>query len=276
MGETYCDRTVCEYLPDVKGYFSTIIDISMEEIRYGRYTTAGLYESIPGEVLKLRIERMKSYRQQRRLRRGISVSVLFGMIILSATTVFASGIGFVKKLLIIMFVSVIYVTNLNIHNDKIADETREEINVGTEGDIKDQKAKYRMYDKTRIKKCMIKNERLKENDGKPFTWKIKPKERIETKEGHLKKNAKIGIVGIDVGSETHYARACVYAFGIQWLPAEKHGVVKEEHPETHIAIGIIDEDGEETYIENGVKSEAKPKKKSQVLKVKKMDDIECL
>lgn len=33
-GETYCDRTVCEYLPDVKGLFSTIIDISMEEIRY--------------------------------------------------------------------------------------------------------------------------------------------------------------------------------------------------------------------------------------------------
>ena len=113
----------------------------MEEIRYGRYTTAGVYES--KEVLKLRMERMKSYRQQRRLRRGISVSVLFGMIILSAATVFASGIGFVKAY------------------DKIADETREEINVGTEGDIKDQKAKYRMYDKTRIKKCMIKNERLK-------------------------------------------------------------------------------------------------------------------
>ena len=118
------------------------------------------------EVLKLRMERMKSYRQQRRLRRGISVSVLFGMIILSAATVFASGIGFVKAY------------------DKIADETREEINVGTEGDIKEKKAKYRMYDKTRIKKCMIKNERLKENDGKPFTWKIKPKERIETKEGY--------------------------------------------------------------------------------------------
>ncbi len=114
---------------------------------------------------------MKSYRQQRRLRRGISVSVLFGMIILSAATVFASGIGFVKTY------------------DKIADETREEINVGTEGDIKDQKAKYRMYDKTsqNIKKCMIKNERLKEIIGKPFTWKIKPKERIETKEGCLKK-----------------------------------------------------------------------------------------
>ena len=205
-GETYCDRTVCEYLPDVKGYFSTIIDISMEEIRYGRYTTAGLYES--KEVLKLRMERMKSYRQQRRLRRGISVSVLFGMIILSATTVFASGIGFVKAY------------------DKIADETREEINVGTEGDIKDQKAKYRMYDKTRIKKCMIKNERLKENDGKPFTWKIKPKERIETKEGHLKKGTCVQVA------------ACM---GFE-----------EEHPETHIAIGIIDEDGEETYIENGV------------------------
>ena len=205
-GETYCDRTVCEYLSDVKGYFSTIIDISMEEIRYGRYTTAGLYES--KEVLKLRMERMKSYRQQRRLRRGISVSVLFGMIILSAATVFASGIGFVKAY------------------DKIADETREEINVGTEGDIKDQKAKYRMYDKTRIKKCMIKNERLKENDGKPFTWKIKPKERIETKEGHLKKGTCVQVA------------ACM---GFE-----------EEHPETHIAIGIIDEDGEETYIENGV------------------------
>ena len=101
----------------------------MEEIRYGRYTTAGLYES--KEVLKLRMERMKSYRQQRRLRRGISVSVLFGMIILSATTVFASGIGFVKAY------------------DKIADETREEINVGTEGDIKDQKQSI---------ECMIKPE----------------------------------------------------------------------------------------------------------------------
>ncbi len=31
-----------------------------------------------------------------------------------------------------------------------------------------------------------KNERLKENDGKPFTWKIKPKERIETKRGIFK------------------------------------------------------------------------------------------
>ena len=215
-GETYCDRTVCEYLPDVKGYFSTIIDISMEEIRYGRYTTAGLYES--KEVLKLRMERMKSYRQQRRLRRGISVSVLFGMIILSAATVFASGIGFVKAY------------------DKIADETREEINVGTEGDIKEKKAKYRMYDKTRIKKCMIKNERLKENDGKPFTWKIKPKERIETKEGYLNKGTYVDIA------------ACM---GFE-----------EEHPETHIAIGIVDEDGEETYIENGVNLVS-------VLKVKK-------
>ncbi len=73
---------------------------------------------------------------------------------------------------------------------------------------------------------MIKNERLKENDGKPFTWKIKPKERIETKEGHLKK-----------GTYVHIA-ACM---GFE-----------EEHPETHIAIGIVDEDGEETYIENGV------------------------
>ena len=96
---------------------------------------------------------------------------------------------------------------------------REEINVGTEGDIKDQKAKYRMYDKTRIKKCMIKNERLKENDGKPFTWKIKPKERIETKEGHLKKGTCVQVA------------ACM---GFE-----------EEHPETHIAIGIIDEDGDE-------------------------------
>ena len=37
---------------------------------------------------------------------------------------------------------------------------------------------------------------------------------------------------------------------------------EEEHPETHIAIGIIDEDGEETYIENGVNLVS-------VLKVKK-------
>ena len=42
---------------------------------------------------------------------------------------------------------------------------------------------------------------------------------------------------------------------------------EEEHPETHIAIGIIDEDGEETYIENGVKS-GKPLKGK-----KKMDGI---
>ena len=70
------------------------------------------------------------------------------------------------------------------------------------------------------------NERLKENDGKPFTWKIKPKERIETKEGHLKKGTCVQVA------------ACM---GFE-----------EEHPETHIAIGIIDEDGEETYIENGV------------------------
>ena len=82
------------YNTSAYGSFAYVYDIFMEEIRYGRYTTAGLYES--KEVLKLRMERMKSYRQQRRLRRGISVSVLFGMIILSATTVFASGIGFVK------------------------------------------------------------------------------------------------------------------------------------------------------------------------------------
>ena len=100
-------------------------------------------------------------------------------------------------------------------------------------------AKYRMYDKTRIKKCMIKNERLKENDGKPFTWKIKPKERIETKEGHLKKGTCVQVA------------ACM---GFE-----------EEHPETHIAIGIIDEDGEETYIENGVNlvSDLKVKKSGQ-------------
>ena len=40
---------------------------------------------------------------------------------------------------------------------------------------------------------------------------------------------------------------------------------EEEHPETHIAIGIIDEDGEETYIENGVNlvSDLKVKKSGQ-------------
>ena len=210
-GETYCDRTVCEYLPDVKGYFSTIIDISMEEIRYGRYTTAGLYES--KEVLKLRMERMKSYRQQRRLRRGISVSVLFGMIILSATTVFASGIGFVKAY------------------DKIADETREEINVGTEGDIKDQKAKYRMYDKTRIKKCMIKNERLKENDGKPFTWKIKPKERIETKEGYLNKGTYVDIAACMGFEEEHPDMVVNFA-------AESHVDRSIENPEVFLDTNI--------------------------------------
>lgn len=37
---------------------------------------------------------------------------------------------------------------------------------------------------------------------------------------------------------------------------------EEEHPETHIAIGIVHEDGEETYIENGVNLVS-------VLKVKK-------
>ena len=37
---------------------------------------------------------------------------------------------------------------------------------------------------------------------------------------------------------------------------------EEEHPEIHIAIGIVDEDGEETYIENGVNLVS-------VLKVKK-------
>ncbi len=83
---------------------------------------------------------------------------------------------------------------------------------------------------------MIKNERLKENDGKPFTWKIKPKERIETKEGYLNKGTDVDIA------------ACM---GFE-----------EEHPETHIAIGIVDEDGEETYIENGVNLVS-------VLKVKK-------
>ena len=218
-GETYCDRTACEYLTDVKGYFSTIIDISMEEIRYGRYTTAGLYES--KEVLKLRMERMKSYRQQRRLRKEISVSIVFGIIILSTVTVFATGIGFVRAY------------------DKIANETRKEINVGTEGDIKEKKARYRMYDKTRIKKCRIQNEIPKEDNGRSFTWEIKPKERIETKEGCLKKGTCVQI------------SACM---GFE-----------EEHPETHIAIGIVHEDGEETYIANGINlvSDLKVKKGGQ-------------
>ncbi len=82
--------------------------------------------------------------------------------------------------------------------------------------------------KTRIKKCMIKNERLKENDGKPFTWKIKPKERIETKEGYLNKETDVDIA------------ACM---GFE-----------EEHPETHIAIGIVDEDGEENLYREWGKS----------------------
>ena len=44
---------------------------------------------------------------------------------------------------------------------------------------------------------------------------------------------------------------------------------EEEHPETHIAIGIIDEDGEETYIENGVNLVSDLKGK------KEMDSIGC-
>lgn len=87
-----------------------------------------------------------------------------------------------------------------------------------------------------------KNERLKENDGKPFTWKIKPKERIETKEGYLKKG-------------TYVQVSAIMGF-------------KEEHPETHIAIGIVHENGEETYIANGTHL-------GSDLEIKKMDDIGC-
>ena len=74
-----------------------------------------------------------------------------------------------------------------------------------------------------------------------FTWKIKPKRKNRNKRGTLKKGTCVQVA------------ACM---GFE-----------EEHPETHIAIGIIDEDGEETYIENGVNLVS-------VLKVKKkMDDI---
>ena len=37
-GETYCDRTVCEYLPDVKGYFSTIFTKSITSPGFEKIT----------------------------------------------------------------------------------------------------------------------------------------------------------------------------------------------------------------------------------------------
>ena len=49
---------------------------------------------------------------------------------------------------------------------------------------------------------------------------------------------------------------------LQLKTEQEKKIFEEEHPETHIAIGIVDEDGEETYIENGVNLVS-------VLKVKK-------
>ena len=78
--------------------------------------------------------------------------------------------------------------------------------------------------KPESKSAMIKNERLKENDGNHY-MEDQAEERIETKEGYLKKG-------------TYVQVSAIMGF-------------KEEHPETHIAIGIVHENGEETYIANG-------------------------
>ena len=171
----------------------------------------GLCEN--SELLVLRMKRMQSYLNQKPLKRITAVSLILIILGISSITVAASTIGFAK--------GYVYVADQTMDEESVI-ETEKVIDYKI-----DRKEKIRSQKREGIE--VIKQGAIipDVNDAGILDLKLKAKERIETKKKYIdKKKGKEIEISVSTGLE-------------------------EDHVSKKIAIGIIEPNGKERYIEEG-------------------------
>lgn len=167
--ETHCDMEVSRYISSMKEYFSTIIQIAVEEKDNNAYMI-GLCEG--AQLLVVRMQRMEIYLEKKPLRRTVTVIIGMLVITLSSVTVIASTKGFAN--------GYEWVAN------KTASKEAEVII-----NKKDYIEKQRKYNQN--KKIVTKEEILKPGTMEPIVWDIPSQQRAQTKSFYLQKGDNINI-----------------------------------------------------------------------------------
>ena len=164
-----------------------------------------------GELLVLRMKRMQSYLNKKPLKRITAVSLMLIIFGISSITVAASTIGFAK--------GYVYVADQTMDEESVI-ETEKVIDYKI-----DRKEKIRSQKREGIE--VIKQGAIipDVNDAGILDLKLKAKERIETKKKYIDKK-KGNEISVSTGLE-------------------------EDHVSKKIAIGIIEPNGKERYIEEG-------------------------
>jgi len=167
--ETHCDMEVSRYISSMKEYFSTIIQIAVEEKDNNAYMI-GLCEG--AQLLVVRMQRMEIYLEKKPLRRTVTVIIGMLVITLSSITVIASTKGFTN--------GYEWVAN------KTASKEAEVI-----VNKKDYIEKQRQYNQN--KKIVTKEEILKPGTMEPIVWDVPSQQRVQTKRFYLEKGDDINI-----------------------------------------------------------------------------------
>ena len=167
--ETHCDMEVSRYISSMKEYFSTIIQIAVEERNNNAYMV-GLCEG--AQLLVVRMQRMEIYLEKKPLRRTVTVIIGMLVITLSSVTVIASTKGFAN--------GYEWVAN------KTASKEAEVI-----VNKKDYIEKQRKYNQN--KKIVTKKETLKPGTMEPIVWDVPSQQRAQTKSFYLQKGDNINI-----------------------------------------------------------------------------------
>ena len=167
--ETHCDMEVSRYISSMKEYFSTIIQIAVEERNNNAYMV-GLCEG--AQLLVVRMQRMEIYLEKKPLRRTVTVIIGMLVITLSSVTVIASTKGFAN--------GYEWVAN------KTASKEAEVI-----VNKKDYIEKQRKYNQNN--KIVTKKEALKPGTMEPIVWDVPSQQRAQTKSFYLQKGDNINI-----------------------------------------------------------------------------------
>lgn len=160
---------VSRYISSMKEYFSTIIQIAVEERNNNAYMV-GLCEG--AQLLVVRMQRMEIYLEKKPLRRTVTVIIGMLVITLSSVTVIASTKGFAN--------GYEWVAN------KTASKEAEVI-----VNKKDYIEKQRKYNQN--KKIVTKKEALKPGTMEPIVWDVPSQQRAQTKSFYLQKGDNINI-----------------------------------------------------------------------------------
>lgn len=167
--ETYCDMEVSRHISSMKEYFSTIIQIAVQD-RYRNAYMVGLCEE--AQLLVVRMHRMEIYLKKKPLRRMITVIIGMLVIMLSSVTVIASTKGFANGY------------------EWVAKETasKEAKIVINKTDYIEKQRKYNQN-----KKIIMRKETLKPGTMESVIWNVPAKHRAQTKKFYLQKGDSINV-----------------------------------------------------------------------------------